>query len=95
MGSVWEQVVRSGLSEEFVALAIWVALSVYVGLTRSVGGGSARSVAKRALRELSVLTHADEPGTFTVPRLIARLVRAFVGAPRRRDAGGGSGASGG
>lgn len=83
MRDVWLQIVRSGLAPEFAAFAIWMALSVFVGLTKS-GGGGLRGGAKRVLRELSVATHEDEPGTFTAPRLLRRLVRAAVRSPEAR-----------
>lgn len=97
MRAVWLQVVRSGFAPELIAFIVWMALSAFVGLTRS-GGGGFRGGAKRALRELSVATHEDEPGTFTTPRLLRRLLLAVMRSPeskKRRADGDDRGQAGG
>lgn len=80
MRAVWLQIVRSGLAPEFIAFVAWMSLSAFVGLTKA-GGGGFRGGAKRALRELSVATHEDEPGTFTTPRLLRKLILAVMRSP--------------
>lgn len=91
MLEVWSAIERHGYAPHAAALALWVAASVAVGLTKSGSRGPVSAGAKRVLRELSAVTHEDEPGTFTVPRLLRRAVSALFGpAPgvaRRRGAG--------
>lgn len=83
MKLLWEAVIASGVAPYLLVFLAWMAANIVVGITRSrTRRGAARSVALRVLREVSCLTHDDEAGTFTIPKVARRILFAVIGARR-------------
>ncbi len=86
MRDIWLLCVREGLAPYVVAFGLFMSIGIIVGLTpKKYQSLPIFGAFLRMSREISVVTHPDEPGTFTIPTLLKRLILAAVRAPKGRS----------